>query len=443
MRNALQHSATIHHPSKTTTTLLTVLAATACLSLAAANANAGATWSSPIKLATVTQSSSILAPAVAVNASGKKLAVWVQDGQVQARAFENGVWGNVSTLSLASLGVSEPSVALSEDGQAVVSWLQQGSGQSTVESVFFSNGQWSLPTTVSSTGVTVSSPKVDVSGNGQATLAWAESDSSAGSCGIQTATANTGSAWSAPLTLANTCHTQVSLSVNAQGEALVGWGDLSFLTGKGVYAATRDASGIWTDATELTPPAYRQYLPAFSLGEDGTAVAVWNNAYNGLMFSRKRRGEDWTPASTAYSGNSSITTFSDVAVDGQGNATAVFMIWNMLPTGAIAYPLQSVRLMNTANTWSKPLYVTSKGQNIYRFSVDASPAGSVAVAWSDSVTSRSGVASMLPGEARWSNAGLNNGGNDVALDMAAGNATVLWTGITATQSLRASTAVTP
>lgn len=432
----------ITSPFSFRTPQLTTWLTLACLTVGAADALAGATWSAATVLATSSKTTDLLQPAIAANGTGRKLAVWIQDGQIQVRPQENGVWGATTAVSLATLGVATPTVTLAEDGKAVVAWVQnQSGGQSTLEASFYSNGQWSLPITVSNAGITVTSPKVGVSATGQATLAWAEADGTGVQCAVQTASGTTDSGWSLPQTLASTCHSMVSLSVNGAGEALAGWGDLDFLTGQGVYVATRDAAGTWSPAKELMAPQYRQYLPAFSLGEDGTAVAVWANAYTGLMYSRKRPGSDWSPVATAYAGIYSITTLSDVAVDGQGNATAAFQIWNMLPSGAIAYPLQAVQLKNTSSTWSKPAYVTAKNQNIYNFTVEASPGGSVAVAWSDS--SKSGVASMLPGETRWSNATLGKGGYEVALDMATGNASVLWNSATMPGNLYTSSAVAP
>lgn len=423
-------------------TQLTTWITLACLTTATADALAGATWSAPSVLATSSDAADLLNPAIAGNGAGKKLAVWIQGGQIQAQIQENGVWGNPTAISQATLGVTIPTVTLAEDGTAVVAWVQsQDGGQSTLEAAFYSNGQWSLPTTVSNAGLTVTSPKAGASATGQATLAWSESDSTGGQCAVQTATGSADTGWSPPQPLASTCHSKVSLSVNGAGEALAGWGDLDLLNGQGVFVATRDAAGTWTPTKELMAPQYRQYLPAFSLGEDGTAVAVWINAYSGLMYSRKHPGGDWSPVSTAYAGIYSITTLSDVAVDGQGNATAAFQIWNMLSSGAIAYPLQAVQLKSTSSAWSKPTYLTAKNQNIYNFTVEASPAGSVAVAWSD--TTKSGVTSLLPGETRWSKVTLGKGGYEVALDMAAGNASMLWNSAAVPGSLYTSSAVAP
>lgn len=423
----------------------TSLALAGALILAWADSQAaGAVWSATTTLASDSQTQGILNPAIAANTVGQKLAVWVQGGQVQARFYANGAWGAPVVLSQATLGVASPTVALADDGKAVVGWIQtQGSGTSSLEAAFLANGSWSLPVMVSNASITVASPKVGLSGSGQATLAWSEVDGTGTQCAIQAATGSVAGGWSQPQTLANACHSFVSLSVNAAGEAVAGWGDINYLTGAGVYVATRDTAGTWTGVTELAPPQYRQYLPSFSMGEDGTAVAVWVNTYTGLMYSRKRPGANWSAAGTAYAGMSNIASLSDVTVDGQGNATAVFLTWTMLPTGAIAYPLQSAQLKKAANTWSKPIYVTAKNQNIYNFSVESSSAGSLGVAWSDGGTGKTGVATMLPGETRWTNATLGKGGYEVSLDMAAGNAALLWNNTYAPVSLNASTAVTP
>ncbi|MEW5786441.1 MAG: hypothetical protein AB1899_01165 [Pseudomonadota bacterium] len=419
------------------------LAATILL-IAGTDALAGATWSPAATLATASQPATLYNPAIAANGAGKQVAVWVQDGQVQARIQESGVWGPTSPLSPATGGGSSPSVAVAADGSVTVAWIQdQGNGHSTLEAAFLNAGQWGLPATVSNAGISVTSPRAGVDGTGQATLAWAEADAAGTTCAIQTATGRAATGWSQPLTLANTCHGFVYLDVNGAGEAVVGWSDQGYLSGEGIYAATRDASGLWSAVSELAIPKYRQYLPGVAIGEDGTAVVVWDETYTGLNYSRKRRDGAWSPTAVAYAGIYSIASLADVAVDGQGNATAVFLIWTMLPSGAMAYPLQSVQLKNTSGTWSKPIYVTAKSQNISDFTVEASPGGSVAVAWLDYMTGKSGVASMLPGETRWSNVTLGKGSSEVALDMAAGHAATLWTSGYSTTSLNVSTAVAP
>jgi hypothetical protein len=239
-----------------------------------------------------------------------------------------GVWRAPVTLSTAPN--SEANVAVAPNGDILVVWSSRTSNSYlpiTAQAAFYTNGHWGSPITLSSNVYgNVSSrglPGIAFDGNSVATLVWEEVvNPSPLGCGLKavTGTAASGLGTARTISTATTCFGWTRLAVNDSGQAVAVQGAAGILSGA-VVAISRDTSGNWSaPVTVGAAGVYRQRQPKVGLGNDGTAVLLWlTNA--GVRYSFRSNGA-WSAATALLSGGAGGA--ADLAVDGAGNAVALF-----------------------------------------------------------------------------------------------------------------------
>ena len=142
-------------------------------------------------------------------------------------------------------------------------------------------------------------------------------------CALKARTGSAASGFGAAQTISNatTCYGLAKLDVNSGGEAVAIEGATGILTGA-VIAISRSLTGTWGTPVTVAPSAYRQNNPNVGLGNEGTAVVVWRTR-SGVSYA-VRSGGTWSaaaplPVLVGQAGGS-----TGVAVDGAGNAVAIF-----------------------------------------------------------------------------------------------------------------------
>lgn len=109
--------------------------------------------------------------------------------------------------------------------------------------------------------------------------------------------------------------------MNSTGEVVVVEGAAGILSGA-IVGMSRSSTGTWGAPVTVAANAYRQDNPSVGLGNNGTAVAVWRTRTG--VSSAVRSNGVWSPAAglPVLSGQAGGST--GVAVDGSGNAVAIF-----------------------------------------------------------------------------------------------------------------------
>ena len=405
--------------------------ASAMLMLAGTMASAGAaTWSPPQTL--VSMSSGVRNPSVATNASGLAVATWVGGDQVMvARRAADGTWSTPIPLSAAGQGATTPRAAVAPDGTAVVAWLQDPALQSA-HAAFFDGVQWLPDSTVSTAGADANAVQVAFDAQGTATLVFQEIGSA---CSINAMTGTAAAGWSAPQPLSADCYTYLQFAMNSQGEAALAWGATA-LQGGAIVVVTRDASGTWGAPVTLSQPYYRQLLPSVAIGEDGTAIVLWGK-YTVLKWSRRPRGAGWSPPRDVVNAYAAL---SGVAIDGGGNAVAIYNTYTVQGT----YALRAARLARHAQRWGSQASLTTGAQSVVTAQLVCTPAGTFIAGWTGSPATRAMVSTLEPGTANWSTTNLGYGDWEIAAAAAPGSGVVVWETIyTPVPSIMASAAVIP
>jgi hypothetical protein len=280
------------------------------------------TWSTPQFAA-----NGSIADAAATNGQGTS-AIITTGATVVVQT--GGAWGAPVTLSSAT--DLEANLAVAPNGDVLAVWSYRTSNSYmpiTAQAAFYTKGKWGTPITLSTNVFgNVSSrglPSISFDGASKATLVWeVVTNASPIACGLKAATGTAASGLSVAQTIstASTCFGWTRLAVNANGDAVAVEGVPGILSGA-IVAVSRNASGVWSaPVTVGNSGVYRQRQPKVGLANDGSAVLLWlTNA--SVRYSVRSNGA-WSTAATLPVLVGGAGGFADLAVDGSGNAVALF-----------------------------------------------------------------------------------------------------------------------
>ena len=214
-----------------------------------ARRNHGGVWDAPVLL-TPDHGAVLGSVIVSGDATGSVLAVWSQRlaGLLTLRSARmnagTGTWSAPVTVNDGAREVTAPHVSVDPKGDAVAVWFETDRG--VVANRFTSStSTWGSPALLQarSTGlVFFPVPRVGIDAEGNAVATWVQPVGSPPLPHLFAAhAAATGGAWTAPIDLladpsAVAYATEMQLSANAKGEAIVVWSQ---------YAGTPAAPGIW------------------------------------------------------------------------------------------------------------------------------------------------------------------------------------------------------
>ncbi len=318
----------------------------------------GGGWTRPIAISPKMEAG--FGPQVAVNSSGKAVAVWAgKEGKSlvieSSTRSADGRWSLPETISNLGEKSTEPQVALNDAGDAVAVWrirnhLVRDKVQSASRSA---GGTWSVPTNISEPGRDSTRAKVAIDGSGLAIAIW-ERIAKGGKV-IQSASLPAGGRWSAPkdLSAKNARSEKPHLAVNPKGEAVAVWQHLVHRRFH-IQSTSRSRGSGWSAPVAISPKKAFAYAPQVALNRRGEAAAVWvqkddNELTSAESAARSPRGH-WSKP-TLISGKRYVRK-SEIAIDDDGDAVATwepnennFFVWgtSRLPRGGWAHPVDLVR----------------------------------------------------------------------------------------------------
>jgi hypothetical protein len=332
-------------------------------------AQAAGSWSPPVQLPGSCGGS------VAVNAAGAQAAA---GGSVQACTSADGqTWSGPVTLGQGS----SPAVAIARDGRAVAVWegvvvtptIVQTSVQASVRPP---GGQWSTAVTLSTDAY--GQPVIGIDGSGNAIAAWA-----GGSGAIDTASLPTGGKWTKVKTLAPRGQA-VALAVNPAGAAIITWGTrFATLADSGTVLG-----GFAAPVTVGPAPPYPIGHTHVALNDAGQAALAWATGTANMAATRTAGGTWSTQTQLSAHPDGPV----DVAIDGTGNAIAVF---KQPDAAGNATVYASTR--PAGGTWGPPALLSVPGDATAGARAVADTAGTFVVAWEDSTTQTLNVLTSPPG----------------------------------------------
>jgi hypothetical protein len=360
-----------------TCVLMVALAATA------ASPAVAQTWSAPQFVAN--------GGGIAVSTNGTTSAVLFMppSGGLQASVKTGSSWSTPFTLtSLGSFGGGTGNIMVAPNGDVLAVWSFRTTNTyipNEAQAAFFSGGHWGSTIRISNNVYgNVNSfglPGIAFDSHSQATLVWEEvTNPSPVACGLRAETGNAASGFGSAQTISNatTCYGSAKLAVNSGGEAVALEGATGILSGA-VIAMSRSLTGTWGTPVTVAASAYRQNGVTVGLGNDGTAVAVWRTR-SGVSYA-VRSGGTWSAAAGLPVLAGQAGGLTGVAVDGSGNAVAIFTQVTLSPGTYATY-----RPVN--GTWQTKVQLSSG------LPVAATPAGTF-------VASGTTVSTRLAGSSNW------------------------------------------
>jgi hypothetical protein len=341
------------------------------------------TWSTPQFVANG------LGIAVSTNGSTSAVLFMPSSGGLQASVKTGSSWSTPVTLtSLGSFGGGTGNIMVAPNGDALAVWSFRTTNTyipNEAQAAFYTAGHWGSPITISTNVYgNVNSfglPGIGFDSHSQATLIWEEiTNPTTVTCALKAETGNATSGFGSSQTISNatTCYGLAKLAVNSGGEAVAVEGATGILTGA-VVAISRNLTGTWGTPVTVAASAYRQNNPNIGLGNDGTAVTVWRTR-TGVSYAVRSAGT-WSAAAALPVLAGQAGGVTGVAVDGSGNAVAIFTQVTIGPGTYATY-------RPVGGTWQTKVQLSSG------VPVAATPAGTF-------VASGTTVSTRLAGTSNW------------------------------------------
>ncbi|HET9257141.1 MAG TPA: hypothetical protein VFO16_18350, partial [Pseudonocardiaceae bacterium] len=338
---------------------------------------AGRAWQAPIDLSIAGQDAG--APHVGIDPQGDAVAVWARfngtNDVVQAAVRLH----DVTPVDLSAVGqdASDPQVAVDSQGDAVAVWTRSNGTNFIVQAAARpAGGAWQAPINLSATGQNASTPQVGIDAQGDAVAVWTHFSGTNDI--VQAAARSGGGAWQAPVNLSAVGQNAVApqVGIDAQGDAVVVWTRSNGINDI-VQAAARSAGGAWQAPVSLSAAGQNASDPQVAVNAQGNAVAVWtrSNGSNDIVQAAARSAAGAWQAPVSLSGTGQNASAPQVGVDGQGDAVAVWTRSNG------SNDIVQAAARSAAGAWQTPVSLSGTGQNAGASQVAVNAQGNAVAVW--------------------------------------------------------------
>jgi len=276
-------------------------------------------------------------PQVAMDGTGKGVAVWHQNGAVHvdvwANHFDGSSWGTAELIDTNTAEDRSAQVAIATNGNALVVWEQFTGSRNRIVSSVYNGATWSAAQAIESvnTGQGVA-PRVAMNGSGNGAAVWRHNDGtryniwgnhfngSTWGTAVLLETSNTGDA------------NPPQVAVSANGRAIAVWSQDDG-TRTNIWANYFNGSSWGTAALVETDNTGAAIDPQIQMDGSGNGVAVWRQAVGagGNIMSNYFNGSSWGTAKLVEA-NSPTTRNPQISLESNGNG---FAVWTQGLTGDI------------------------------------------------------------------------------------------------------------
>jgi hypothetical protein len=387
------------------------LVAAGLASVEVASTAATPSWLAPETLST--PGGAAFRPQIAVDGRGTVVAVWLQQDDagytrvVTARRPAGGAWRSPVTLSGAGRDADEARVAVNERGDAVAVWWTRADGSNDrVESAFRPrSGVWSSPDILSDPLRHSYRPEVAIDPEGNAVAVWVRYDADdANTEWVQSARRPAHGSWSPLATLSEHHALDAHVALDDDGNALAVWTRYNG-TNHTVQSADRPAGGSWSTPVTLSVPGQNALWSQVALDGQGNAVAVWirDDGDDLVQTADRPVGGSWsTPVTLSEAGRSAYRP--QVAVGAQGDAVVV---WRRLLSGISDVDRVVAVDRPAGGAWSSPVALSSQSLPAFDPEAAVDRNGNAIVVWEqlDNAPRRVDTAELSAGGA-WTHRGF-------------------------------------
>ncbi|MBS0606595.1 MAG: hypothetical protein JSR57_06570 [Verrucomicrobia bacterium] len=278
-----------------------------------------------------------------------------------------------TTISSGGVDASDPHIGMATSGDIVAAWLENGLVVSRSKPL---SNPWDTLATLSGNGAT--SPQLAVDPSGNATAIWVEGGA------VKTANKPSAGSWSSATSLSASSSSAPQIAVRSNGDLVAVW-----VEGGVIKSSTQLFGGSWSAADTLS--ASGADSPQVAIGDNGDVFAVWH-AQNGISLietiytATKAIAGSWSAAATISDANTN-SVIPQIAVDPNGNATAIWFSYNLSGSDYTNVKVQSAAYSATSFSWSSPVALSEAGKKnpaSLQLQVLYNNTGLPVVAWSNS-----------------------------------------------------------
>jgi len=347
---------------------------------------AGGTWGTPVQLSLVGEKAS--EPRVAVDAQGEATVVWEESGlKIRAAVRPAGAaWQAPVQLSLAGEEAVEPQVAIDPKGDAVAVWMRFGEKSAQIIQSAArpaASGAWQTPAELSRATGDAEHPEVAMDANGDAVAVWDIFGETDKVIEASERPAVSG-VWQTPAVLSDPSQQsfEPQIALDPQGDAIAVWAETEGLTNEVVQSAVRPvATGLWGTPVELSAPGAKSMTPQVALDGQGSAVAVWerNDGTSSVIQSASRpagTGTWGTPVGLSAEAEGKQAIAPQLAVSPQGAAIAVWTRNN-----GSDYVAEAAVGSTGTSLWQAPVELSVGNENADGVQVAADGQGNALAVW--------------------------------------------------------------
>ena len=306
-------------------------------------------------------------PEIGVDGQGNVVAVWIQSDGTDALVHTSsrpagGAWSTPVPLSEPGRNAEAARVVVNARGDAVAVWFTRRDGTKTrVESASRpAGGDWTGPVTVSDPDEYSSDARVAIDSRGNAVVVWTHYiPDNASTEWIVTARRPRGGSWSAPVALSEPRSLDPHVVVDGEGNATAMWTRFDG-NNQRVESAERPVGGAWSAPVDVSAPGQDSLWSQVAVDGQGNAVAAWigRDAVGQVVLTADRPvGGEWSaPVTLSEAGRTALDP--ELAVGAQGNAVVA---WRLLPSGSDVRDRVQAADRQVGESWGNAVTLSTEG----------------------------------------------------------------------------------
>lgn len=272
-----------------------------------------------------------LRPQVAFDASGNATAVWYQTDitnrvNITANRYtaDTDSWSGIKQIESSSAKAYYPQIAINANGDAMVVWYQRGSNREIWANRYTaSTDSWDTAERIDADTADAKDQQVAIDTSGNALAVWEQGDD----IWANRYTASTQS-WGTAERIETGAESaeRPQIAVDGSGNALAVWEQRE--SSKYIFASRYTISnGSWNSPQRIDTVTQNSSAPQIAFGASGNALAVWQKTSGFRQDIKANRyiaeTNSWSGATLVSDGTES-TISPQIAIDGSGNAMAVW-----------------------------------------------------------------------------------------------------------------------
>ncbi|VAW61951.1 hypothetical protein MNBD_GAMMA09-178 [hydrothermal vent metagenome] len=216
-------------------------------------------------------------PQIAVDSSGKALAVWQQydgsDYSIWANRFDGTNWDSAERIETGTGHAYSPQIAVDSSGKALAVWRQSDGIRSSIWANRFDGTNWGSAELIETGTRDAYDPQIAVDSSGKALVVWRQYD------GIRYniwASRFDGTSWGSAELIEDDAGPAYNpqIAVDSSGRALAVWQQLDYLGFIHIWANNFDGTN-WDSAISIERKSAKATNPQIAIDSNGKALAVW------------------------------------------------------------------------------------------------------------------------------------------------------------------------